>query len=244
MDAAVDNMADFTGVLVGRRYKPGQKYIQLVFKTTEGLKLSLSRNLQMVRSLNMGMMYHVEGRQYQMGQKLFIHEPVATLVQPKDKTFVFRHKIVFPAVVVVSIVGAAGFFMFTRGGSAQQSETPNSSVSSQSKQASQDSNLNEASTPPTSDEPTNPAPPAASSTTKTTKKTTNGTSSTPAVNGTQSQPITPSPEPITPAAPIDPTITPPAAPTPPPDSETDGGAPAQDTPTDPSGTTNPDTLSP
>jgi hypothetical protein len=87
MDASADNMAGFTGVLVGRRYKAGQKYIQLAFNTTEGLRLSLSRNLRMVRALSMGKTYHVEGPEIILGEKVFIKEPVATLIQPRSSDF-------------------------------------------------------------------------------------------------------------------------------------------------------------
>jgi hypothetical protein len=223
-------MAGFTGVLVGRRYKPGQKYIQLVFKTTEGLKLSLSRNLQMVRSLNMGKTYHIEGPLYQMGQKVFIHEPTATFIPPKEKSFVSRHKLIFSTIVVVSIVGAAGFLLTARGGSAKHNETPSHSIGSQPNQSPDNSNVNEASSAPaTSDESTNSTPSPASSPSKTTKKSTSATSTT-------QTPSIPSPDPVPPATIIDPPATPPIEQTPPP-TDTGGGTQSQDIPTETGGGT-------
>jgi hypothetical protein len=107
MYAPAGNMTGFTGTLVGRRYKPGQKYIQLVFKTTEGFKLSLSRNLNMVRSLSVGLTYWVEGPEVCLEQKTFIHEPVATLVQPKSSLFK-RYRVFFAMGAVVMVVVIAG----------------------------------------------------------------------------------------------------------------------------------------
>jgi hypothetical protein len=71
----------FVGTLVRRHYKPGQRYIQLVFETAEGLKLSLSRNIQFVKSLHIGKTYHIEGRELSIGSKYVITDPTARLVE-------------------------------------------------------------------------------------------------------------------------------------------------------------------
>lgn len=60
-DVSVDRKAGFTGVLLKRQYRAGQRYMQLLFKTAEGQRLALSRDLQLVRSLQPGQYYQVEG---------------------------------------------------------------------------------------------------------------------------------------------------------------------------------------
>lgn len=86
MYAPAENFSNFTGVLVRRQYKPGQKYIQLVFETTEGLRLSISRNLRLVRSLSVGGTYKVIGPLYEIGDKTYVHEPTATLIRQEKRT--------------------------------------------------------------------------------------------------------------------------------------------------------------
>jgi hypothetical protein len=107
MYASAGNVTNFTGVLLRRQYKPGQKYIQLIFKTTDGLKLSLSRNIQMVKDLHEGKTYHVKGLEYVHGQKTFIHEPTAQLVSKKT-CFIRNYKIIISA-TTVAIVAACSF---------------------------------------------------------------------------------------------------------------------------------------
>jgi hypothetical protein len=107
MEASAGSMTQFTGTLVGRQYKPGQKYIQLVFKTAEGLHLSITRNLQMVRSLSVGKTYHVKGEEFTLGKKQVIREPVAILVQPKLALRKRRYLIITGAVVLLA-AGTAG----------------------------------------------------------------------------------------------------------------------------------------
>ena len=72
MGSAVGNYTRFTGVLVRRKYWQGHKSFQLVFKTAEGLKLSVSANSKLVKSLTMGQTYKVEGTEVRMGKKSFI----------------------------------------------------------------------------------------------------------------------------------------------------------------------------
>jgi hypothetical protein len=172
MDAAADNLTGFTGVLVGRRYRPGQKYIQLVFKTTEGLKLSLSRNLQMVRSLSVGNTYHVEGAEYVLGKKVVIKEPTANLVQSKG-SFFGRHKVLVSVMVALTITSAAGIVLISKPSSANRSETNNQSTNTQSKQPAKDTNnANKAlsATSPGAENQT-PAPPSSTTTVKKTAST-------------------------------------------------------------------------
>jgi hypothetical protein len=146
--APVENMAAFTGTLVGRRYKPGQKYIQLVFKTAEGLRLSLTRDLQTVRLLNVGQKYYIEGPEYVHGQKTFIYEPKASPVQTKSG-FVTRRKALAVGVVLITIAGTAGAMALTKHDSANHTQNGGSGINKESQQASTEtdaSNANSATT--------------------------------------------------------------------------------------------------
>lgn len=105
------NSVEFMGVLVDRQYTTGQKYAQLVFETAEGIRLSLSRNINMVRSLRLGLTYKVKGLERTVGQKRYIHEPIATLVTANKLSLISkRYKILIPItaclIVVLGGVGA------------------------------------------------------------------------------------------------------------------------------------------
>jgi hypothetical protein len=229
MYAPAGNMTGFTGTLVGRRYQPGQKYIQLVFKTTEGLKLSLSRNLNMVRSLRVGLTYWVEGPEISLKQKTYIHEPIATLVQPTTSLFK-RYRIIFATTAVVIVLGAAGSVLALKKDStpsASQSQTPaaatGEAVTPQTKDTTD--------TTPTSTEQDQLGARAPSTTSAPTKKT--PAKSTPAAAAASPTPASsnsPTPQPAAPAAtdnqaqPVaDPTPPSEPAPTPPPAIPDPGG---------------------
>jgi hypothetical protein len=106
MYAAADNMSDFTGVLVKRQYKPGQKYIQLLFQTSDGPKLSISRNPKMVQSLSEGQTYRVEGQEYTIGERSVIKEPSATLVEANRGFIKWNIKFIIAGVALLVILGA------------------------------------------------------------------------------------------------------------------------------------------
>jgi cytoskeletal protein RodZ len=104
------NNVEFMGILVDRQYTAGQKYAQLVFETAEGIRLSLSRNINMVRALRLGLTYKVKGTEHTVGKKRYVREPTATLVPlHKSRLLARRYKILIPvAVSVVVILGGAG----------------------------------------------------------------------------------------------------------------------------------------
>jgi cytoskeletal protein RodZ len=104
------NNVEFMGVLVDRQYTAGQKCAQLVFETAEGIRLSLSRNINMARALRLGLTYRVKGAEHTVGQKRYIHEPTATLVPAHNSPSLFRnYKILIPAVIgLFVILGGAG----------------------------------------------------------------------------------------------------------------------------------------
>jgi cytoskeletal protein RodZ len=230
MYATAGNMSDFTGVLVRRQYKPGQKYIQLLFKTGDGVKLSITRNLQMVRSLKEGLTYRVKGTEYVVGKKTIIHEPVATLVQSKPSFFRQRSLLIAAGLIVFVIAVAASALLIVGQGSANHSQPQAEKPAAQTTQVPDASNATPAQAT-TVVQPTT-APPPASSTSQAKKTTTR--KATPAVsanNAVQPAPNPPAAQP--PAAndqPPSDTVPPPTDPTPPP---ADPTPPPDTTPTDP-----------
>jgi hypothetical protein len=109
MYAAAGNMSSFTGVLVRRQYKPGQKYIQLLFKTPQGIKLALTRDPQMVRSLTEGRIYNVEGQEYSLGDKTAVQD--ATVAPIISNKFSKKRAIVITVAAFV-IVGVIAYALF------------------------------------------------------------------------------------------------------------------------------------
>lgn len=108
MRMSAGSIASFTGTLVEAQQKPGNKYMQLVFHTAEGIRLSVSRNSAMVRSLTVGEKYHVKGKVYALGNKLYINEPKATLVQAARAS---RKKRVVLGIMAIIVIGTgAGAF--------------------------------------------------------------------------------------------------------------------------------------
>ena len=104
----VGGVAEFTGVLVGRKYRPGHTYVQLIFRTADGIQLSLSRNIQMVRGLNPGQAYHVQGLMHSVGQKIFVRDPMVTLIQRSSSN---RHAwLAMGTAGLVLFLGAGGVF--------------------------------------------------------------------------------------------------------------------------------------
>jgi hypothetical protein len=199
MYAPAGNMTGFTGTLVGRRYQPGQKYIQLVFKTTEGLKLSLSRNLNMVRSLRVGLTYWVEGPEISLKQKTYIHEPIATLVQPTTSLFK-RYRIIFATIAVVIVLGAAGSVLALKKDSTPSASQPQAPAAATEETVTPQTK-DTTDTAPTSTEQDQLVARAPSTTSSPTKKIPAKT--TPAAAATNPAPApsnNPAPQPVAPAA--------------------------------------------
>ncbi|HSX45960.1 MAG TPA: hypothetical protein VLG27_03085 [Candidatus Saccharimonadia bacterium] len=235
MYASAENIADFQGVLVRRQYKPGQKYIQLVFKTAEGFRVSLSRNLRMVSSMSVGNTYHIKGPELVLGDKMVVREPVAIPV--RQLGFVARHKklfiILFAGVFVACITG--GVLAMT-GSYGNQPHTDNKPTpqTTQTKTTTDTAPSN----PATTTQPqTRPAATATYTTKKvSSSKVTSSTSSQPASSSTSSTPPAGDTSQIT-SPPTDTTTPPPTDTTTPP---TDGTTPPTDgTPPPTDGTTPP-----
>lgn len=117
VNAAV-GMADFAGEFVKLHYRPGQKFIQLIFRTPEGDCLSLSRNVKMARSLVPGQTYTVQGEIRMLGKKQYVHEP--TVVQAKGASaaasrlpFVRAHARALAIVAIVVALAVAGTLVLT-----------------------------------------------------------------------------------------------------------------------------------
>jgi hypothetical protein len=150
MYAQARNMSDFTGVLVRRQYKPGEKYIQLLFKTSDGLKLSISRNPQMVSSLNEGQTYHVEGQQFNIGQKTIIHEPKATLLKTEPGFFKKNKWFIASTVIAVVIVAVVFSLLFKSPHSSANSASPKEhKANTQTKKSEESSNVTDQNSAPT-----------------------------------------------------------------------------------------------
>jgi hypothetical protein len=150
MYAPAGNISDFTGVLVRRQYKPGEKYIQLLFKTDKGFRLTLTRNPQMVGSLNEGQTYHVEGQQYVIGQKTVIHEPKATLLASKPGFFRKNKWFIAASIAAVIIVVAVFSVLFKSPQSSANSATlKGNKASSQAKKSKESSSANGQNSAPT-----------------------------------------------------------------------------------------------
>jgi cytoskeletal protein RodZ len=107
------NSVEFMGVLVDRQYASGQKYVQLVFETAEGIRLSLSRNINLVRSLSLGSTYKVKGSERTVGQKRYIHEPTAMLVPDNKLSLISKHRKVLIPVAIGLIVVLSGVGVLT-----------------------------------------------------------------------------------------------------------------------------------
>jgi hypothetical protein len=150
MYAQAGNMSDFTGVLVRRQYKPGEKYIQLLFKTDDGLRLTVTRNPKMVSSLDEGQMYHVEGQQYNIGQKTVIREPKATLLK-SEPGFVRKNKWFIAASIIAVIIVAAVFsLLFKSPHSSANSATPKDhKASAQTKKSEESKSVSDQNSAPT-----------------------------------------------------------------------------------------------
>jgi hypothetical protein len=82
MHAAAGDVKEFRGVLVSRKYRPGRKYIQLLFQAGDDLRLCLSQDIDLVRRLQPGQMYQVRGPEYVIGQKPCVCDPLIGLVEP------------------------------------------------------------------------------------------------------------------------------------------------------------------
>lgn len=230
MHAAADRMKEFTGVLVSRKYRPGQTYIQLLFRTTDDIQLCLSRNLHMVRELRLGQTYQVHGQRYSMGQKEYVHDPVPTLIQ--SSTGKRRAWFAASAICLTLLLGAGGVFALQSGNDPAPAPAPKFQNSAEGQQTlseqTEEPQPEPTDTPSSTDQPasdtvvptTTSSTPAASTRSTTTRSS--RTTSKPATQSTTQTPETPPQEPPveetppepTPGPPADPPAEPPTEPTP------------------------------
>jgi len=97
----------FVGVLTRREYRPGQRYAQLVFETSEGIKLSLTRNLRAVGAMRIGRSYKIVGIERVIGAKTFITNPVVTLLADTPVAARRRWRVALVAFIVVLVFAGA-----------------------------------------------------------------------------------------------------------------------------------------
>jgi hypothetical protein len=181
MQVSAGSVASFTGVLVQRDYKPGQKYIQLVYHTAEGVRLSFSRNIDAVRSLTVGRTYQVKGREYNMGGKTFIHETSTKPVQDKPVFFKRRAFVLAIGIMLVSGVGVASAQFLTTSDSSSATPVTTQTTTKQRPTAEESKVLGSSVSAPTTE--TKPAPsttpnPATTSSVKTVKTSSKSTRQT------------------------------------------------------------------
>jgi hypothetical protein len=218
MYAQAGDVADFTGVLVRRQYKKGEKYVHLFFQTTEGVRLSVTRNLHLVGSLSEGHTYRVSGQEYILGQKKLVHEPTATLINSKSW---FRNRLLIIVPILVLLIGGTTSALLLKKNDppANSGQTGSKSLPAQTTQPTE--------MPPTTTQepgPTAQNQPAATpqTGTSTSTKKTSTTNSNPAVATPSPSPApqpapppapeSPPPEPTPEPPPVDPPVDPPADP--------------------------------
>jgi cytoskeletal protein RodZ len=166
--AIAGNVVGFTGTLVQRQQAPGKNYIQLIFSTAEGARLSISRNFRMARSLEVGHEYKVEGTEYSLGEKTYIGEPIAKPLSSTRGFLKNRSKIIiFAAIILCTGVGAAAFFV-TQTESSQSAPQSKQTTAATTPKKTDTLGASTQTAQTTTAAPTVPAAPAA--TTKTTTK--------------------------------------------------------------------------
>jgi hypothetical protein len=106
MPITARNDANFKGTLLQRRYKPGQAYVLLLFRTDNGLRYGLSKNLRLAQSMLIGNQYSVKGREYTTGHKTYLNMISATVVRPRHARFRKRIGLLASAASLVIIVGS------------------------------------------------------------------------------------------------------------------------------------------
>jgi hypothetical protein len=215
MHAPVDHMKEFKGVLVSRKYRPGHSYIQLLFQTADDLQLCLSRNVQMVRELQLGQTYQVSGHKYTVGQVEYVRDPVPTLVQPGSG----KRRLWFAsgAVCLVLLLGVGGLIAMQSKGSAP---------------AKQPKRKAPAASPQTLSEQTEGSLPSSTTSGDSTEQPTPETTPAPVPRSARSTPASTSPAPTPPAPqPVTPQSPPPATPPPPPPPPEE--TPPEEPPTEP-----------
>jgi hypothetical protein len=108
MPLTVRNVADFKGLLLQRRYKPGQKYVLLLFRTDEGLRFCLNDNIGFVRSMSIGNVYRVRGVERTTGHKTYLTMHSAKRIRSKRSIIRRRMGLVTSAASLIIILGFVG----------------------------------------------------------------------------------------------------------------------------------------
>lgn len=171
-DAPQSNITSFEGVLVRRHHKAGDKEIQLLFRTTQGLRLSLTRNLRLVQSMAVGQTYHVSGPEYVLGNKAFIHEPEALLVQRKAKRSKRFWTLVGAGALSPLLITASTFALLTGGEPPKQQPAQQESATNQQATSVAEVPQVEAAATPTTPDPVATTPATTPSVAMPKKKTT------------------------------------------------------------------------
>lgn len=204
MHAAVTNQqeASFTGTLIRRQYQSGQTYVQLVFKGAKETRLSITKNLKMVRALHVGKRYRVIGTEYVVGSKKVIRDPRAIPLAEKTRR---SRKYWFAAALLGALMLLTGSALAAKRyvlDSAATKPAPN--VSQTNVQATTEETVN-VTAPAASPPATTPSPSTTTSPRSTRTNSPTTAASTPSTTAT----TTGSPVATEPAAPVQATDVPP-----------------------------------
>lgn len=106
-------MVDFKGTLLQALHQPGQKYALLLYKTENGLRYCLSKNIKQVNSMQIGQPYRVKGKEYTTGHKTFLDIVTVAPVIPMSARIKKRAGLLAGAVSLFVIAGSilAGFMV-------------------------------------------------------------------------------------------------------------------------------------
>lgn len=114
-------------MLVQVRHRPGQKHIFLMFRTDQGLRLCLSRDISFVKSMQIGKKYRVRGQECTTGSRTYLNMASAKLVGSHVVLFRKRVGLVASLASFVFIAGYVGSGLSLSGGSStrnNQADTP------------------------------------------------------------------------------------------------------------------------
>ncbi len=101
------NIANFTGTLMQSRAKPGTKYAFLLFRSDNTLRFCLCEDVAIVRSLEIGETYQVNGREYTAKHETYLQIHSVQLVRQK-KAFLKSHAALVGSTVALFVVLGLG----------------------------------------------------------------------------------------------------------------------------------------
>lgn len=119
-------IVDFKGTLLQALHKPGQKYALLLYRTENGLRYCLSKNIRMVHSMQIGQTYRVKGKEYTTGHKTFLDIITASPLVPLKQRLKRQAGMLAGITGIFIIAGTigAGFMAQQSSQRSNQTDTP------------------------------------------------------------------------------------------------------------------------